>query len=71
MLSRDLVPIAPERAGRAGIGKPLRIAVDNRIGARGADAGKYPGVPAGPARRHDQSLRPAAFLASFPASQVF
>jgi hypothetical protein len=35
MLSRDLVPITSECLWRTGIGKPLRIAVDNRIGARG------------------------------------
>jgi hypothetical protein len=34
MISRDLVPIAQQCLLRAGIGKPLLLAVDNRIGAR-------------------------------------
>jgi hypothetical protein len=35
MLSRDFVPIAPECPLGVDIGKPLAIAVDNCIGAKG------------------------------------
>jgi hypothetical protein len=49
MLSRDLVPIAQGCPLAGGIGKPLPIAVGNRIGARGcgrslvsANSGYYP-----------------------------
>lgn len=38
MLSRDLAPISIDCPSGTGIGKPLRIAVDERIGARGCRA---------------------------------
>jgi hypothetical protein len=47
MLSRDLVPIAQGCPLEAGIGKPLPIAVDNGVGARGC----------GYARRDPQTAR--------------
>jgi hypothetical protein len=42
MLSRDLVPIAQGCPLEAGIGKPLRIAVDNCVGARGCGRSLVP-----------------------------
>jgi hypothetical protein len=44
MLSRDLVPIALECPQGAGIGKPLPIAVDNRVSARGCGRSLVPAI---------------------------
>jgi hypothetical protein len=42
MLSRDLVPIPPECPLVTSTGKPLPIAVDNRLGARGCGRSLVP-----------------------------